>query len=324
MPGYYDTYLQGLQRMGPAMLAQRRFDEVQRMNLFNQQLRSAQLSRQQQQMMMSLMMQMRNQQRLQEVLGETKRHNSESENIQLKNLIARMQQQMQGSYDIKEDAEGNQWAYDRKRNAMVPLGVMNNQTGQTAPQPGVATTFRQPKALPTAERNKLENLAGNMQTAIGLIKSFKPEYTNSLGETAGDIENAVRQFPLSPMSSEMPNWWRDYQAFARMPARHAISGANLTPREIKEWAKADINPGMRPADVLGALHRRLAILKMASDRAMLGTARNYNRRDVEAATGMSMPKQQMNYFPDTNQMQQIGEELTGLKETPSLESIFGQ
>jgi len=321
MAGYNETYLQGLMHMAPMAMNARRLNEAE-------QWHRANLMRQYQMMSQQERQRAASEERLTLGMQETMRHNAAAERAQGNSLEARLlalrNQLEQGNYQPVEDSQGNQWLFDARRGRYSRPQMPGQEGAPQGGMPAPGETFNKPKPLPSGERKKLEDMSGNIQGLSALIKSFKPEYTNALGETAGNIENSLRASPLVPLSSDMSNWWKEYQGIQRMPARHGISGATLTPREITEWSKADINPGMPPRDALQNMHIRLALLKLASDRAMLGAGKRYNRKEVESSSGMTMPSQTLDRFPDLQGLRQIGEQVTGRGETPPLEQIFGQ
>lgn len=290
MAGYYDTYLQGLQRMAPMMMNQRRMSETEAWH-------RAQLGRQYDQMLMQMMMRDSSDRRLEAALQEQIRHHGALEKSQGQNLEARLlalsNQINRGNFDVVEDRDGVKWAYDKNRNTVSPLGGGNAQRprGQGAstgpgPQP---MTFNPSRPLPQSERNKLQSMAKDYQSFLALAKSFKPGYVNPFGETVGDMEVSLRGHPMVPMDSGMANWWRDYRALAQNPERHALYGSNLPRHEMQLYNQSNIHPGMRPKDLMETYAVRLALQKSALDRAARAAADRFNRKEIENSTGIPVP-----------------------------------
>jgi len=316
MPGYYETYLHGLNQAIPMA----RLAETERQNAFLQNYRVRALQAQEAQ-------REANQRRLEAGMEETRRHHGETErgsaesrNIALQGLVQRLQQQLtQGSYDLKEDSEGNQWAYDKRNNRMMPVGGGGQETqpASTGPAP---TMFNAPRALPAKERSNLEGLGSNMQELLALAKSFKPEYTNALGPQIGALENIAKQY-VPGTDSAQPNFWRQYERLSQIPERHKAFGAALTARETPAWAKGEINVGMKPDDIIKALNIRAALLQRATHRAAKSSSMRYNKREVEAALGQSVPKELPQDFPDLEGLANEGARVTG-QGRPPLEELL--
>lgn len=342
MSGYAQTYLQGLQHLLPMAVNNRRLTEAEHWH-------QMQLMRQYAQMQQQGQMQHMNQQRLWLAQQELMRHHGATENNAVEQLKARLQQMLQPHYGtpmemLNERGDPRTVMMDsRSGNVLDPMTrqIVNQQPqqqqpsqpgqGPAQPNPTFGPQLRRAIPLPIAEKKRLESLGGNMQSLLALAQSFKPEYTNSLGDTMGGIENAVRRFPLTPDApfeggaSAMPNWWQQYQALQTLPQRHAISGTTLTAREMSEWNKADVSPGRRPEDIIRSLNIRAALLHGATMRAAQSAAPRYGKREIENALGMSMQAQPLNRFPNLDELHQMGSRLTGLgaQERQPLEDIFG-
>lgn len=310
MPGYYETYLHGLNQAIPmARLAEQERNTNFRENLAIRQMIAREA------------MAAENQRRLNSVFEETQGHHRAMEDRQNKALqlmMMRLQQQLnQGNFQLKEDSEGNQWAYDARSNKMVPVGVGGQPEAGAA---GPTTRFNAPKALPTTERSNIGKIAEDYQALVALAKSFKPEYTNALGPQAGRIENIFKQYAPGT-DTAMPDWWRQQEALQNIPQRHAAFGGSVTRTETPLWERGVINPGMKPEDIIKMLNVRAALLKRGLGRRMKSASTNYNRREVEAAGGMPVPKEVPQNMPSLEELATEGSQATGIGRPP-LAEIF--
>jgi hypothetical protein len=310
MPGYYETYLHGLNQAIPMA----RLAEQERQNAFRQNYQVRDLQSRE-------AMRDYNQRRLEAAMEETARHHrtTEDRNTQaLKLMMMRLQQQLgQGSFELKEDAEGNQWAYDKRTNTMKPVGVGGQQGAGAA---GPATTFNAPKALPGAERENLSKIKDDYQSLIALAKSFKPEYTNALGPQMGRLENIAKQY-VPGTDSAMPDWWRMQEELQNVPRRHAAIGGSVTRTEVPLWERSTINPGMKPDDIIKMLNVRAALLNRGLQRRLKSASTRYNRREVEAAGGMPVPKEIPQDLPSLEGLAMEGSRSTG-QGRPPLEDLL--
>lgn len=291
MASYGETYLQGLMHLGPMVANQRRLNEAEWWHRQN-------LERQYAQMQLLERQRMNADQQRMFGLQETLRHHGALEQQMSQNLTARLlgleNQLNQGNFERVEDSQGNQWSYDKRRNIMRPVGggmAQGQPQGAGGTPGGQPMTFNAPRPVPEASRKQLESLVGDYQASLALAKSFKPSYVNSFGETAGELENKVRAFPLSPMDPNMANWWRDYRALQANPERHKLYGSNLTRPEITSYEQSSIHPGLRAGDLLKSYAVRLALQNRAVQRHMEGLSKRFNRREVESISGMPINAQ---------------------------------
>lgn len=322
MAGYGEAYLEGLQHMIPLI----RLQELERNTNFNQRLHSQQLQRQYDQMLLQERSRAENQRRLQDSLEETRRSHSARESLAQQALIQRLQQQLEaGSFERVEDSEGRMWAYDKRRNTMVPLGG-----GPAGAQGGgfniggggnTPASVRAPRPLPIKEREDLSNIGGDLQKLVALSRSFKPEYTNALGPQVGRLENIAKQY-LPGTDTAQPDWWRQYEEMQAIPTRHAMFGGSVTRTEMPLWERGAINPGMKPDDVIRMLNSRVALLHRGLQRRLRSASGSYNRKEVEAAAGMPMSGDAQQSLPDLNDLAAEGARLTG-RGRPPLEQILG-
>lgn len=316
MASYGETYLRGLQQLGPLMMNQRRISEAE---WWHRQ----QLARQYQQMNMLERARLNQDARQMLQLQETIRHHGGLERQMAQNLEARLlglQNQLdQGNFERVEDSQGNQWSYDKRRNIMRPVGGgMGREQPATSPG-GTPATFNAPRPLPEASRKQLESFASDYQAALALAKSFKPSYVNAFGETVGNLENKARAFPLSPMDPKMANWWRDYRALEQNPERHKLYGSTLTRPEIQMYGESSIHPGLRAKDLLDSYAVRLALQNRSMQRHMAGLSKRFNRREVEATGGIPIGAEPQVGMPNREQL--VSE---GMRLMNPLEDILGR
>lgn len=282
MAGYNDTMLQGLQRLNAMEMNRRRLGEtVQQHGIANrlaedryrQQVQQAQeLARQRD---FQRQMQLLN---LQGTVSQRNLANAVTEE-RLRRERERMDQPRPGpvvSVLGPDNKEIQAWRDLR-------TGKWHNALTGEAFSPDVASQIRENKPLPAADRRALEEGAGAYQKYLSLVKGFKPEYAGYVVPLAGDVANVAKQY-IPGLSSDQPNWWRDYQAFAKLPAIQQVGGKTLTPREMAEFSKGDINPGMKSEDVAKLMHQRLALIHRGLSRQMQGAGAKYSPREIEAAT----------------------------------------
>jgi hypothetical protein len=306
MPGYYETYLHGLNQAIPMA----RLAESERRNDFNEQYRNRALMAQEAQ-------RMQNQRRLEAAMEEAARHHRSTEdttNQQLKLMMMRLEQQMnQGNFQLKEDSQGNQWAYDAKNNKMVPVG-----TGG-APGAGNAPTgnFRAPKALPSKERENLSGIADDYHALVALAKSFKSNYAGAPLPVLGELQNMIGRYgPESTGLGPQAEWWKMQEKLSNLPERHKIMGGSVTQTEVPLWEKGAINPALRPEEIVKMLNVRTALMNRALQRRSKSASNSYNRREVEAATSIPVPGTISNELPDLEGLARMGSRITGQGRPP--------
>ena len=117
------------------------------------------------------------------------------------------------------------------------------------------------------------------------------------------------------VSSDRANWWREYQRLSKIPERHGVAGSALTPREIAAFEQGDINPGMKPDDIITSLNRRLALQYRGAGRAMTSAQQRYNPQEIESAVGISTPPVPTD-MPDLTGLAQQGARYSGVGRPP--------
>jgi hypothetical protein len=121
------------------------------------------------------------------------------------------------------------------------------------------------KQLPINQIDKLTADQQNMENALRLQNTFKPEYGghylsgqfdlgNRLGRTFGDDTGQAQ-------------WWQDHQ-MQKNKVRNDLFGSALTPGEQAEWEKASINPTMDPKQIQLNLDRQYEIEKRGYQRRL--------------------------------------------------------
>lgn len=171
MPGYYETYLRGLQQAVPMA----RLAEQERQNAFTQQFKARQLEGQESQ-------RVDNARRLQDALSETKRHHGETEMNALRSALARAQGAAnQGTWEPM--SMGGKDVLFNKRT----LEILDPASGQisSAKQPGAngGNAIIKPKALGNKE---IEDLTADIQGAGKTTKARQLLMGQDVGTARGD------------------------------------------------------------------------------------------------------------------------------------------
>lgn len=105
------------------------------------------------------------------------------------------------------------------------------------------------KQIPFGETTKLSDQGNTVDVLGGLASTFKDNYAGvTPSATAGEVENwAARRFSSLGMQDQ-GNWWQQYNEQANK-IRHDLFGSALTAGEQAAFERANIDPGMDPADI---------------------------------------------------------------------------
>lgn len=323
MAGYYDTQQQALQRLMMMQMGQRRLQESMLNNRYNQALRAAQLRRQYEAMRLSEhdrairdMHFQQNQQRLYQALGEGSRQRDEANKARLLGLemqLRRLEQPRYGNVEELQDPAGNtrQVIRDQKTGNLIDART------REPVQPTDAASLRKPIPLRGKDRENLEKSGKMLSDYVSLLKSFKPEYAGNILPVVGELENVARQY-IPGLSSDQPNWWREFHRLSRMPERHGLAGSALTSREIAEYSKGDINPGMKPDDIVKLMNQRIALTHRGLARGMRGLSNRFSPQEIMEAAGIQMPEDPLKnpQFPTVEDLAAQGARISGVGKPP--------
>lgn len=174
MPGYNETYLQGLVGTVPLI----RLQEMERNNEFKRNLQAQQLSRQYDQMTMQDRSRMENQRRLAEVLGETKRHHVETENLGLKNMLSKMQGQLNVGNWQPMSRDGEDVMFNPRT-----LQVLNPRDGSITSMTNPGSAVVKPRPLSSTDT---EHLTTEIEGAGKATRAKELLLGNDVGTARGD------------------------------------------------------------------------------------------------------------------------------------------
>lgn len=324
MPGYYQTLQQSQMHMLPYLMQQRRLADMEMQQQYARRLQAQQLQRQYDQQALQERGRQENQRRMYQVLGDQNQQRAMQNAIALKRLeaeIERMKQPRFGAVEELVDEKGKTRQVLRDAKSGDLYDALTKQ-----PLGAASGTLQKPKPIPEKLRSDLGAIGGNIQDLTALAKSFKPEYTNALGPQIGELENVVRKYaplPQAVVSTEMPNWWNSYKRVAEIPERHKVAGATLTPREQAMWSQVEVNPGMKPEDILRSLNIRTALLHLAAGRTMASASTRFNRQEIQRAAGLDIPENVGAGNYDLDELNAMGSRLTGAGRPP-LDQILQQ
>lgn len=171
MPGYYETYLHGLGQLLPMA----RLQETERKNDFQQQMA-----------VKALEQKYENQRRLDESLNETKRSHGERENLALKGMMLRLQQQINPPAKLVETTGGPSWVQPPSRvpGTVAPGTVASSDNPEeAAPTALMANTANQLRD----ERAKNIQPLDEMQQQISKLKNVIATSTPASDKQAQEL-----------------------------------------------------------------------------------------------------------------------------------------
>ena len=105
----------------------------------------------------------------------------------------------------------------------------------------------------------------------------------------------------------MVDWWQRYQE-QKNRVRKELYGSALTETEAREFDKANIHPGMKPAQIKANLARQEAVSKRGLERLKKSYGPRYDVRQIEGATipantpSGSAPVKRLKYNPATGKI----------------------
>lgn len=216
--------------------------------------------------------------------------------------------QTKENYDFRNQQAGvqnRQWQADfdarnrAREDAKIPPGYrLDPATGNYLAIPGgpadpkviaqgavAKGEGKQPRPLPSAAINSLNETGATANSLESIAGGFKPEYAGQ--PMLGEFWNFVGR-TYGGDSKSQAEWWQQYQAQKNV-LRNKLFGSALTATEKGEFEKADINPGMDPKVIETNLQRQRDAALSAARKVAAGYLRSgYPVEAVEGALGIPL------------------------------------
>lgn len=149
------------------------------------------------------------------------------------------------------------------------------------------------KKINDGMKNKLGSRGTIISEVNRLSNSYKPEYSQIVGEYAGplnQIPNYIAQNWGVGNAETIPagEWWADWQKVYTLPERNEKFGATLTDGEKAAWAAVDLNPSLTPGQIQLRLNKFMNSLTTETKMLMQGLeVDGHNPAAIRAYTGIS-------------------------------------
>ena len=142
----------------------------------------------------------------------------------------------------------------------------------------------QNRPLPSPLQKQLTEIADLADATERFDSTFQDSYG---GKTiTGELSNVKGKYFGDDTGQSQ--WWQDYELH-QSQVRNKLFGSALTAPEIAAWEKSAINPRMEPKQIRANLARRKELEQRAINRLMRGAAVTYNKEQIEAFTGRTIP-----------------------------------
>lgn len=122
---------------------------------------------------------------------------------------------------------------------------------------------QQAKDLGPTISKSLHDQTKTIEYLTDSLANFKDDYVTDVG-VVGRAQNIIASevgFLATEGMDKQAAWWRQYKRFIELVERHEFFGATLTRGENISWKQAEINTGMKPAEVRKNLKKRLGMMK---------------------------------------------------------------
>lgn len=184
----------------------------------------------------------------------------------------------------------------------VPPGFRATPQGALQPVPGgpsdpayihAATEARDKgKQFTANEITKLVDDGGKYSNLANFSSTFQDRYAGYRVPAVGNVAmTAGRYLPSSMVSKDMAEgaaWWQNYDRYKNV-VRNELFGAALTANEQAAFERADIGPGMDPAQIRANLTAQQSIIKNAMVRkAGALIAGGYQPEPIARAFGLDL------------------------------------
>jgi hypothetical protein len=120
-----------------------------------------------------------------------------------------------------------------------------------------------PRQFSVNDITKLSEEGGKFANLGGFMSNFKDGYAGYRSATAGNMAmTAGRYVPelTGKNTAEAASFWQNYDKFKNV-VRNELFGAALTPSEQSVFERADVNPGMDPAQIRKNLAEQHRVMK---------------------------------------------------------------
>ena len=146
------------------------------------------------------------------------------------------------------------------------------------------------RRLSVTDITKLSDEGGRLAQVQGFQSTFKPEFGGWKSNSVGDLVNqAGRNLPEGVVGKNVAasaEWWQGYDRF-KNTVRHELFGSALTKTESDAFMRADIGPGMTPAQIQKNLATQRRIVEGAMRRKGKGLiGSTYDKGAIAAAYGV--------------------------------------
>lgn len=172
-----------------------------------------------------------------------------------------------------------------------PSGYRWTADGNLEPIPGgPAANKPSGKSLPVTAINDLSDKASTASAFASLSSGFQDDFGGDMLESWGNVKNlAGRTFGDDTGRAQ---WWQGYQEQKNL-LRNKLFGASLTSGEKAEFDKAQIHPGMSPAEIRKNLERQSSAAQRAAQKLAAAYAKGgYSAEQIEELTGYSLSEAQ--------------------------------
>jgi hypothetical protein len=151
---------------------------------------------------------------------------------------------------------------------------------------------QQPKDLGPTLSKSLHEKATTIRHMDDSLTTFRDDFAADIG-IIGRGQNIISgEFGISTSKAmdDQAAWWRDYKRFIELVERHEFFGATLTKGENISWKQAEIQAGMKPAEIRKNLKKRGRMMKDLLEEYAEGiTISKKNFNAVNALVGGSLP-----------------------------------
>lgn len=172
----------------------------------------------------------------------------------------------------RDTLETQRRAYEQAR---VPAGFRPGEGGTLEPVPGgpadpsylgeKTARTRQPRQFTASDVGKLSEEGAKLANLSGFADTFKDTYAGYGSSWLGNAANAAGRYlpestsrKIATNAPESAEWWQGYDRYKNV-VRNELFGSALTATEQDAFEKADINPGMTPAQIRANLARQKEI-----------------------------------------------------------------
>lgn len=205
-----------------------------------------------------------------------------------------VREQPDGTIKVLADYSKEDEKAPTQREIKLPNGAVQQQEWDKKAQKwnnvGEPAPGERDRRLSVSDVTKLSEEGQKMDQVRGFATGFKPEFAGWKVNTIGDLATlAGRNLPESVVgksAAEASAWWQEYDRYKNV-VRHGLYGASLTKGEQAAFLKADITPGMDPAQVQRNLATQQRLVENSIRRkgkALIGST--YDKDAIAKAFGV--------------------------------------